>query len=420
MPKPSPLTRLLRWGEKYTRLDMVYLASGSFWISVAQVGSGLLSLAVLVAFANLLSQEAYGTYRYILSLAGLLNIFSLTGMNTAVTRAVARGEEGALRASVRYQLRWGLLMLLAFLALGGYFFLKDNQLFALSFLILGLFTPATLAFNTYGAYLEGKKEFRLASISTVLSTALYSAGMGATLFLSGEMLWIVFAYALLTFLSTFLFYLYTLYRFRPPARASRESLVYGRELTLIGLMDPVVSQIDKIVVAHFWGPAQLAVYSFAMAIPGRATIAVKNLVGLGSPKFAIKTPQEINERFYTRVLQGMCFGALMTLGYVLLSPYVFAYMLPKYLDSILYSQILALSFIFAIPNRMVSLILVSQKLSRIIFVNNFGQNLLKIALYVLFGIYGGVMGLVVVFVLISLLSMLINIAVWRWQSRVSV
>src|SRR3989344_6820392 len=111
------LTRLVRWSEGYTKLDMVYLASGSFWITLSQAGSTIVSLVVLIAFANLLTQEDYGTYRYILALAGLLNIFSLTGMKSSVARAVAMGQDGALRAAVRHQLIWGVLMLAAFLAL---------------------------------------------------------------------------------------------------------------------------------------------------------------------------------------------------------------------------------------------------------------------------------------------------------------
>lgn len=413
----SLITRVLRWSERHTQLDMVYLASGSFWISVAQVGSGLVSLVILIAFANLLSQETYGLYRYILSIAGVLNVFSLTGMNAAVARAVARGEEGALRASVGYQLRWGLLQFAAFGALAAYYAYQGNSLFALSFLALGLFTPATLAFNTYGAYLEGRKEFRLASVSSVLSTLIYGIGMIAVLVVSGRILWIVFAYALATFFSTALFYFFTLWYFRPPAKAPKESLAYGRHLTLIGIMDPIVSQIDKIIVAHFWGPAQLAIYTLAMAIPARAQAAVKNLAGLGSPKFATKTTREIDELFYTRIVQGMLFGAVMTVGYVILSPVVFHYLLPKYLDSILYSQILSLSFLFAIPNRMVSLILVSQKLPNVILFNQIVLGLMKIFLFVICGIYGGVMGLVIAFVLSSFIGMLFNIAVWRWHSR---
>ncbi len=111
--------KILRKSEKFFKIDMVYLAKGGFWITSGQSINTILSLVLIVAFANLLPKETYGTYKYILSLAGVLNIFTLTGMNSAVARAVAVGSEGALKASVKYQLKWNLLMLVAFWILGG-------------------------------------------------------------------------------------------------------------------------------------------------------------------------------------------------------------------------------------------------------------------------------------------------------------
>ncbi|MEK7567346.1 MAG: oligosaccharide flippase family protein [Patescibacteria group bacterium] len=406
----------LRFSERFLKIDMVYVAKGSFWITFGQVASNVLSLLLVIAFANLLPKETYGLYRYILSLAAILNVFSLTGMNGAVARAVAAGQEGALQTSVRYQLRWNILMLSAFWALSGYYFMQDDSLFAMSFLILGIFVPATLAFNTYGAYLEGKKEFKLASISSIVSTFVYGLGMLATLLLTKEIIWLIITYAATTFATTLFFYLFTLYTFKPPKTPTEETLKYGRELTFIGFIGPVASQIDKIILAHFYGVAQLALYSLAIAIPDRATYLIKNWVGLGFPKFATKTPREINETFYLRTFQGIAVGLVCFISYILVAPYLFKYLLPQYIDAVTYSQILAVSFVFAIPNRYVSLLLVSQKLSRVIFTNSLIQNILKIILYLVLGIQGGIMGLVSAFVIMSFIGMLINIAMWRKNS----
>ena len=76
---------------------MMYLAQGGFWIALGHIVNGLLAFSLIVAFANLLSKETYGIYRYILSIAGVLNIFVLSGMGTAISRSVASGNEGAFR-----------------------------------------------------------------------------------------------------------------------------------------------------------------------------------------------------------------------------------------------------------------------------------------------------------------------------------
>ncbi|MBI2410221.1 oligosaccharide flippase family protein [Candidatus Kaiserbacteria bacterium] len=417
----NTLVKILRASERYTHLDMVYVAHGSFWVLFGQVASNLLSLVLVIAFANLLPKETYGLYQYILSLAGILNIFTLTGMNTAVARAVAAGEEGAFRTSVSYQLKWNLLQFLAFLGLGAYYFYNGNTAIALSFLIFSLASPLSQAFNTYSAYLYGKKEIRLSNILGVLTTAAYVLGMLAVILIGGEIIWMVAAYALITLMANLAFYIYTLRAFAPSRGTdARETLRYGRELTFISILDPIVSQIDKIILTHYWGSAQLAMYSLATAAPSRATTLIKSWVGLALPKFAAKSPAELNSVFYTRIFQGLLLGALCTAGYFVLAPYLFTFLLPKYLDALQYSQILSISFIVAIPNRYISQLLASQKLSKVIFSNNLVQVTIRIASYVGFGIWGGLMGLVLAQVLNSFIGLAANIIVWRsWSSRIN-
>lgn len=406
---------LLRFSERYTKTDMVYVARGGFWISFGQAAASILSLLLVIAFANLLPKETYGMYRYILSLAGVLNIFALTGMNSAVARAVAGGDEGALSASVRYQLRWNIFMCGTFMALALYYALAGNLLLAGAFVVLGIFVPPTLAFNTYGAYLEGKKEFRLASIYSVISTFIYSAGMLAAIYFSGEVLWLIGAYATTTFAATAFFYFYVLRKFKPPKSSADETLRYGRQLTFIGFMEPIAAQVDKIILTHFWGPAQLAAYSIALAIPNRAQSFIKGWVGLGFPKFAEKTVPELNTMFYTRILQGMALGALIALAYVALAPYVFRYLLPQYLDALGYSQILALTLVFAMPNRYISLLFTSQKLVKRIFVNSALLLTIQITLLVLFALFGGITGLVVAYVVNAAIGVIVGIISWRYR-----
>lgn len=403
----------LRRLEKHTKTDMVYLAKGGFWITFGQSINTLLSLFLIIAFANLLPKETYGIYRYILSLASILNIFTLTGMNTAVTRDVAIGHEGALRTSVKYQLKWNILMLIAFFVLGGYYLANGEALFAKSFFILGIFIPPTLALNTYGAYLKGKKEFKIASISSTASTSLYILGVLAAILLSGNVLWLITAYALTTFASTLFFYIIIVHKFRPPVMNAQETLKYGRELSFIGFIGPISSHIDKIIITHFWGPIQLAVYLLAMAVPDRATSIIKSWVSIGFPKFSTKTPREINTVFYRRILQGIVSGIIMAIAYMLISPYLFKYILPQYLEGVFYSQVLAVSFIFAMPIHYLNFLFESQKLSRLIFIRNLIQNCTAIVLYVILGIWGGILGLIAAHVFNAFFTMMLGIVLWR-------
>jgi O-antigen/teichoic acid export membrane protein len=405
--------RLLRRSEKYTRTDMVYLAQGGFWQTFGQVGTALLSFALVLAFANLLPKETYGTYKYILSLAAIFNIFILTGMNQAVSQAVATGFEGALRASIKYQLRWNSFATLAFWIAAGYYLYNGNAQLGLSLFILGLFWPLTATFNTYSAYLAGKKEFRLNNLFSLLATAVYVAGTVLAIYMSGEVIWLIAAYAITTFAANLLLYWLTLRRFRPPATEAEGALRYGRHLTFINLTTTVVSQLDSVILHHFWGPAQLATYSIAMAIPNRAIPFFKSSIEVGFPKLATKTPHEINQVFYRRIAYGLGAGVIVAALYILAAPYLFLYLLPQYLDAVLYTQILATGFVFAIPNRYLGLLFAAQKMSRAIFAATLAQNVIRVALYLILGVWLGILGLVIAQAISSFVSMILNIGCWR-------
>lgn len=412
------ITTALLWSQKYTKADMLYLAKGGFWVSFGQGFNSTLSLILIIAFANLLPKETYGLYKYVLSIAGILNVFTLTGMNSAISRTVALGDDSVLQPAIRYQLKWNLLMLVALYCVGGYYILQNEYDFAIAFFILGTFVPMTLAFNTYGAYLQGKKKFQVVNILSVLSTLIYTIGMFVMMFVSDSFVWLIGAYATTTFLSSVIFYTYTLRKYNPPdSDDAEDTLAYGRKLTYIKLLGPVTSQIDKVILGHFWGPVQLATYSLATTIPSKAVPALKNLIDIGFPKFATKTATQINTVFYRRILQGLITGSLVTVLYVLIAPYLFTYLLPQYIDGVVYSQVLAISFIFALPTRYVGLLFESQKLSRLVLINNSINSGILIALYICFGLMGGIMGLVIAQVTQSFLGLVVNLVSWRMYTH---
>ncbi|MDO8676857.1 MAG: oligosaccharide flippase family protein [Candidatus Azambacteria bacterium] len=406
---------LLQYGTEFLGLDLKYFASGGFWTTLGQGINTVLSLILLIAFANLLPKETYGFYRYILSLAGIFNIFTLMGMNTAVGQAVAAGNEGALKTSVKYQLKWNLIMAVAFWTLGGYYFINDNKILAISFLIFGIFIPLTSAFNTYGAYLEGKKKFKINNLFGIFSTALYVTGMILIMFLSKEVLPLIIAYSLTAFAATAFFYFKTIQLFNPPETPSRETIEYGKKMSYLRFISPIVAQIDKIVLTNYWGVEQLAVYALASAIPEKIGPYIKDMIGLGMPKLAQKTVKDINIVFWKRIFQTLGLGIVLSLGYILLSPIVFKYLLPQYLDSIFYSQILAITFVFITPVGYLGAAFTSQKMVRPIIISGLSMSITRIILYVILGIWGGILGLVLAQVIYYIIVFFVNIALWKFN-----
>ncbi len=403
----------LRDSEGFFKADMVYLAKGGFWQTFGQASSGLFSLILILAFANLLPKETYGVYRYILSISGVLSIFTLNGMNRAVIQAVAANYDGSLKSAVKYQLRWGIVHFLSFLSVSIYYLQNNNLAIAESLFIIGLAAPLTASLNTYGAYLEGKREFRLNNIFSTTSTLVYVAGMLLAIFLSGEVVWLSLVYSLTTITTTAFFYFQTLRAIPPTNSQTGDVISYGKKLTFIGVISPIATQIDSIILAHFWGATQLAAYSIAMAIPVRANSFVKSLVDISLPKLVSRTQEDIERIFLKRILQGLLIGSICAIAYILSAPLLFKYLIPQYLDSVFYSQFLSISLIFSMPNRYLSLLFESRKFSRLIFTNQLVVSIMRIALYIAFGIWKGIFGLVLSYVLISFLGMLVNLTAWK-------
>ena len=117
--------KLLRRSEKYTKTDMVYLAKGGFWLTINQIISISSAFLLSIALANLLPKEIYGQYKCIISIFSILAISTLPGMDTAVTRSIAQGNEGSFKQALKTKMKWGLLGALVSLCFAIYYLLQQ-------------------------------------------------------------------------------------------------------------------------------------------------------------------------------------------------------------------------------------------------------------------------------------------------------
>jgi O-antigen/teichoic acid export membrane protein len=157
----------LRWTERFLKTDMVYVAKNGFWLTIGQGSSSLVSLLLAIAFAHFISKEAYGNYKYILSLGSMFGMFSLTGIGTSLVRSVAKGYDGTLRFDFWLNIRWSVLVFLGSLLSSIYYFSNDNYTLGASFLIIGSLSPFMTSASLHGAFLSGKKDFKRSSLYNI-------------------------------------------------------------------------------------------------------------------------------------------------------------------------------------------------------------------------------------------------------------
>ncbi|HEV7121319.1 MAG TPA: oligosaccharide flippase family protein, partial [Candidatus Paceibacterota bacterium] len=162
-------------GDPASQGDVAYYLTSGFWLNANSAVTLLLSFGISIAYANFLPKEVYGTYQYLLSLFSILGAFTLSGMNSAITRSVARGYEGALRSSILPQLRWNLISTGIALCFTAYYFLHAEQTLSLGMAFIAIALPIITTFNSYGAFLIGKKAFRtFFAYSSAVSIAYYA------------------------------------------------------------------------------------------------------------------------------------------------------------------------------------------------------------------------------------------------------
>lgn len=396
---------VLRWSEKYTKTDMVYLAHGSFWLNGVQIITAVVSLLLAIAFANLLSQESYGIYKYIISVYGLFGAITLSGLGTAVARAVARNHEGEFIRALKANLRWDMLITLASFSAAVYYYLHANQTLALGLVIIGVFAPVLDTAELYPSYLTGKKDFRAGSILSLTRTVIAAIWLFGTILLFKNPIIIVFSYFFIHTVTTSLIVSYILRSRKLNKNLDPETIRFAKHTSFINNFSGFTDRIDNILVFHYLGPIQLAVYNFAQAIPEYLAGFTKNIGSLAMPKFAQADKKLVQATIYHKVLQMFFFGAVISAIYILFSPLFFSMFLPKYLASVSYSRFYSL--ILLIPGALPMAFIDSQMAIREKYIISLSSGIIKVVALTLGIIYYGIWGVIVARVLVKAVSLVI-------------
>lgn len=342
-------TRLLRASERYTKTDMVYLTKNGFWLTVGQFAASGGALILAVLFANLLTKDTYGTYKYVLSIVSLISISTLAGINTSLGQGVARGSEGSFLKSLRVKMTWGILGLGAAVIVAGYYFLAHNATLAWALLLAAPFVPLMDPLSLHNTYLQGKKLFRQSIVYFTASQIFATLAIAAAVFFTRDLYVILAAYFLSWTLARYFFHLRTLKHF-PPNDVHDESIIlYGKHLTLIGVLTNVAAYADDLFIFHFLGAAPVAVYNLAASPIEQIRALSKNLPTLAIPSLTTRSMAEINLLLYRRLAYLFFLGLGIAIAYAAAAPYLFTLVFPKYHDAIFISQLFAGTLALRLP-----------------------------------------------------------------------
>lgn len=383
--------RLLKWSQKYTKTDMVDLVHGSFFVTLAQGLVFIASFALVWVCANFFTPEAYGEYRFLTTVVALLSLASLPGMTTAIVRAVARGHSGVIPEIVRMRVTWGLFGTAAALVGAGYYFVQGNIELGLSFLCIALLVPFYQSYAVTNFYHNGRKDYKN---YTVFTTIRRTTIVGATILaivLSRDVLITLLVYLATTATINYVLYRYTIKRFPLSQSTDKETIEYGKKLSLMSALSAAASQLDKVALWYLAGPVPVAVYAIATAAPKEIASAFGNVGVLALPKMAGRDKKQLRQSLLRKTFIYFLFSVPLTFAYIAAAPLLFEILLPQYVDYVFYSQI-ASSLILLTP-----LILLTQYFSatmhtKALFAMQFVLPAVLLLLYALFIPLYGVLG----------------------------
>ncbi len=383
----------LRKAQGLFQTDLVYLVKHGFWMSINLVGTALIGLVTSYLYANFLSKEQYGDYRYIFSLFSAVNAFSLTGINIAVTQAVAKGKEGTLLQSIPLQLKWNVFFSAAFVLVAGYYFYHGNTPFGLAFLTISLFGPLGNIANTYGAFLQGKKEFRAYSLISFGISVVTLVVMAATIFFHANVVGLVVANIGSTALIQVAAFLWTVKHYQPNKEKDPSLTTFSQRLSLLTALGLLVSQLDIVLLYHWFGAASVSMLSFITIVPDQLKGFVKIIGQVALPKFAVNETAESRTQAAKNSLKLGAIVFLVSLLYILVAPLVFHWLFPAYSASVGYSRIYALGMIFSVYQIPVSILFAHKqetKITRFIIFTNVFWALCSLILIPVFGLTGAI------------------------------
>ena len=165
-------------------------------------------------------------------------------------------------------------------------------------------------------------------------------------------------------------------------------LKYGFHLSIMGILSAIADKVDSIAVFTLLGPAQLATYTYAIAMPEQIKGFTKNIVPLAMPKFAQRSISEIKRGIWRRILV-LGVGLITVIAlYIFFAPFIFRIFFPVYLGSVYYSQVYALSLIFTLSTPLIAIFQGHKKMKELYISSNIGSMVLIIVLPLLTYFWG--------------------------------
>ncbi len=304
-------------------------------------------LGAYAVTARLVPKTVFGEYQLATTLVGIAALAAYPKMPGALITAAARGAYGtfpAALAAVRGRAGYGTA---ALFAAAGYYAATGRYGIACTIAVSAAFFLPYAISGFYEAYCVGSGKIR-----EYAAWSLAAAGISACALVAAALafpqnaapLCFAFFCANAATAGTWAYRVSA----DPAARnapVNAEALSYGKKTSWTETLLWCANYADILLLNAFLGPREVAVYGIARMAPEGVKGLVKNLGVLSAARVATMDNAAIRGMFFLRLTQATiaAFGAAV--AYVLLAPFFFRLAFPTYPEALIYSQLLAVSFL---------------------------------------------------------------------------
>lgn len=362
----------------------------------AQKILGIITIFVLVRH---FPQESYGEYSFVMSVAALASIFSISGIGNSLIQSISRGFNGTYRASLKYTMGGSCIASLILLGFAISYYSLDHYEMAISFLLLTIFIPFTQGLSYWKSVYSGQEKFMYLSILMFCMDTLKSGSIILLVIYNEPKIYIpIFVLCIIPTLMNIYYTYITLKNIPKEAEVEQGSIQYGLKTTLFSCVNVVANKADALLIYAFLSPVSLAIYAVSDRISEVIKEGVNDIGLILAPKFA-------KRKSYTADLNKILkyFSILISLGILFFAFFI----APKFIEIVLgqdylpaipYTQVLLISISIAIFQNLKLRFIMSQldsdSFRRYIIYTSIARIIFSIAMVPFLGIWGAVISTV--------------------------
>lgn len=397
---------LLTWLQRVIGIDTRYYIHNGIWLSLGQLATTLVTFIASIAFANWLTPDEYGLYKYVLSIFQVIAIFALSEIGTAIVQGFQRHKALAIRQLSLQQLKWALIGSVAGYLIAVYHYFHRSPSEGIGIAIASFALPFYAVASLYDPLLRGRKQFKTSSLYAVAVQAAISVCSVILLLLHVSWLFVLAGYFIVSVVARIYPYYREVTELRETAKTSalelakttHEVVDYAKHLTLMKGAGQLANTLSQWLLFHVAGAGALSSFFIAIA-PAEQ---VRGWIAIVGQLMLPKTAESDGWRhlgfkgWWRKSLPFIFMVVLFSIAYTILAPLLFTYVFPQYVAIRELSQV----YIWTLPITAVSILFSSvlkgvrslQALHAINVLNIVTAIGVMVPLTYIFGIYGLISG----------------------------